>query len=180
MQSKYFLYHISVFSVIAILQASTALAGDAAGKSGLDLDRGYDVNTVAMVTGKVSTPPYSGDREITFVDISNSSEKLHLAVGPSSYWEKHGIKLALNDEVYARGSKTQGRDGAIYMLVRKLENRTTGSQIELRTEQGEAVWNGAKIQPSIKERFPGGQMNRGGGMMNRGGGMNRSGGMMRH
>jgi hypothetical protein len=174
MRSNHFLRHINVLIAMAFLQAAPAFAGDMSGKSGLDLDRGYDVNTVATITGKVSTTPYSGDREMTIVDMNNSSEKVHLAVGPASYWETHGIKLGLNDDIIAKGSKSQGKDGKLYLLVRKLENRTTGSQIELRTEKGEAVWNGAMIRPDTRERPSGGQMQRGGGMM-RGGG----GGMMR-
>lgn len=181
MRSTSFLHHITILIAMVFLQVAPVLAGDMSGKSGLDLDHGYDVNTVATITGKVSVTSYSGDRDMIFVDVSNSSEKVHLAVGPASYWEKHGIKLGLNDDIVAKGSKSQGKDGKLYLLVRKLENRTTGSLIELRTELGEAVWNGAKIKPVTKERPSSGRMQRGGEVM-RGGGMMRGGGggMMRH
>ena len=171
---------LNVFSLLIVLTITvgclptgTAFAGDASGKSGLDLDRGYDINTVATISGKVTATPHVADREIVIVEISSGTETVHLSVGLSSYWEKHGIQLHLNDDIIAKGAKAQGKDGKIYLLVRKLENRTAGSRIEMRNEQGEAVWNGAHMSPAMNERPSGGQRHQGGGMMRGGGGMMR-------
>jgi hypothetical protein len=172
MRFKLFSLHSAISIAASFLLTGMALASDAGGKSGLDLDRGYDVNTVATVTGKVIATHLISEREGIIVEISSSSEKVHLSVGPSSYWEKHGIPLRLNDDITAKGSKSQGKDGKIYLLVRKLENRTTGSQVEMRDGQGEAAWNGANIHPGMSERPSGGQR-QGGGMMRGGGGMMR-------
>lgn len=173
MRFKRFSLQYAISIAASFLLTGVALASDAGGKSGLDLDRGYDVNTVATVTGKVIATPLISEREGIIVEISSSTEKVHLSVGPSLYWEKHGIPLRLNDDITAKGSKSQGKDGKIYLLVRKLENRTTGSQVEMRNGQGEAVWNGATIRPGMSERSSGGQRQQGGGMMRDGGGMMR-------
>lgn len=173
MRFKLFSLHGAISIAASFLLTGIALASDAGGKSGLDLDRGYDVNTVATVTGKVITTPLLTEREGVIVEISSTStEKIHLSVGPSAYWEKHGIPLRLNDDITVKGSKSQGKDGKIYLLVRKLENRTTGSQVEMRNGQGEAAWNGANIRSGMRERSSGAQRP-GGGMMRGGGGMMR-------
>lgn len=173
MRSSFFSRFILLSITAVPLLAGTAFAGDAAGKSGLDLDRGYDVNTVATISGRVIATPHATEAEIVIVGISSGSETVHLSVGLSSYWEKHGIQLHLNDDITAKGAKAQGKDGKIYLLVKKLENRTTGSRVEMRNEQGEAAWNGAHIRPSMNERASGGQRHQGGGMMRGGGGMMR-------
>lgn len=167
-------FPLIVLTITAVcLLTGTAFAGDVAGKSGLDLDRGYDVNTVATFSGKVHALPHATNMESVIVEISSGTETVHLAVGPTSYWEKHGVPLHLNDDITAKGSKAQGRDGKIYLLVRTLENRTTGSQVRMRNELGEAAWNGAHIRPTMYERPSGGQRHQGGGMMRGGGGMMR-------
>ncbi len=173
MRSNFFSLLILLTITASCLLTGTAFAGDVIGKSGLDLDRGYDVNTVSTISGRVIAMPHATDREIVIVGISSGTETVHLSVGPSSYWEKHGIQIHLDDDITVKGAKAQGKDGKIYLLVRKLENRTTGSRVEMRNEQGEAAWNGAHIRPTINERASGGQRHQGGGMMRGGGGMMR-------
>lgn len=173
MRSNFFSLLIVLTITACCLPTGRAFAGDAGGKSGLDLDRGYDVNTVATISGRVIATPHATDREIVVVEISSGTETIHLSVGLSTYWEKHGIQLHLNDDITAKGAKAQGKDGKIYLLVRKLENRTTGSLVELRNEQGEAAWNGAHMSHTMNERASGGQRHQGGGMMRGGGGMMR-------
>ena len=86
--------------VLAILldchSLGTALAafgfgGDDAGKSGLDFAGGYDINTVTIVSGKVSALPQPGDRKHAIIEISSKKERFYLYLGPPSYWEKKGI-----------------------------------------------------------------------------------------
>ncbi|MBI2353898.1 MAG: DNA-binding protein [Deltaproteobacteria bacterium] len=157
---------------ISQLLIAAAFAGDDAGKSGLDFNRGYDVNTVATVTGRVVSVPRPGDGEHAFVELRSGNETLNLFVGPVPHWERNGIPLQPNDEISARGSKAQGKDGKSYLLTRTLENRTTGRQVDLRNERGEAAWNGAIMRPMHPERPSGGQRHQGG-MMRGGGGMMR-------
>lgn len=165
---------------INCLLAGAAFAGfgfgDDVGKSGLDFTRGYDVNTVTNVSGRVASSPQSGEKGHTFVDIKTHGETVTLCLGPESFWAKNGFPLRPRDEVIAKGSLAQGKDGRTYLMVQKLSNRTTGAQMALRNEQGSPAWSGRNGGGMMGGR--GGMMD-GGGMMGRGSGM-RGGGMMRH
>lgn len=183
MRFGHLLSRIAVCTATVCLLSASAYAGfgfgfggDDAGKSGLDLNRGYDINTVATVTGRVASPPKSGEVGVT-VAIVSGGETVNLYVGPGSYWGKNGIPVHLNDDITAKGSKSQGKDGKNYLLTQKLVNRTTGAQVELRNEKGEAGWLSAEGHSTSTRDSRGGSMMRsgGGGMMRSGGG----GGMMR-
>lgn len=115
---------------------------DEKGKSGLDFNRGYDINTVATVSGRVTALPHQGDGEQYVIEIKCGSESVNVSVGPGSYWKKMGIPIRLNDEISAKGSMAQGEDGKAYLLAQKLVNRSTDSQLELRSEKGAPVWPG--------------------------------------
>lgn len=160
---------ITLLVVVNCLLANQAFAsfgfwGDDLGKSGLDFTKGYDVNTVTTVSGRVLSSPRTDEKGQVFVDVKAGSETISLSLGPKSYWEAREIPLRPNDDITAKGSRAQGKDGKTYLLVQKLTNRTTGGQIEVRNERGGAGWPAGS-----------GGMRGGGGMM-RGGG----GGMMRH
>lgn len=148
-----------------------SFGGDEAGKSGLDFTKGYDVNTVTTVTGHVASSPQTGEKEHVFVEVKAGSETISLNLGPKSFWQNKEIPLHPNDNITAKGSKAQGKDGKTYLMVQKLTNKTTGSQVALRNDQGKAAWSGWNSGGMMQ----GGGMTQGGGMM-RGGG----GGMMRH
>jgi hypothetical protein len=167
-----------LFNCLLVGVASASFFGfgaDEKGKSGLDFNRGYDVNTVATVSGRVTALPHQGDRDQYVIEVKSGTESVTVSVGPGAFWEKKGIPIQLNDEISAKGSKAQGQDGKSYLLTQKLMNRTTGGQLELRSEKGEPVWSGHGAGRLGQNRSLGGQGFRGGGMM-RGGG----GGMMRH
>jgi|GEM_PF-568736 len=164
--------------IVNCLLAGTVFAGfwssDDKGKSGLDFNRGYDLDTVSTVTGRVTSAPRSGEKENVFVEIKKANETLNISVGPAAYWEKKGIAIRANDELVVKGSRAQGQDGKSYVLAQKLVNRTTGAQVDLRGEKGEPAWSGRGMTGSGSEGMGGNMRNMGGGMM-RGGG----GGMMR-
>lgn len=147
---------------------------DDKGKSGLDFNHGYDVNTVSTVSGRAVSLPRTGEKENTFVEIRSGNEKLNVSVGPEAYWEKKGIAINPNDEITVKGSKAQGKNGKSYLLAQKLVNRTTGAQVELRSEKGEPAWSGRSMNSMRSPGPAGGMRNQGGGMMRSGGG-----GMMR-
>jgi hypothetical protein len=174
------------FSIICIraillncLLFGTAFAGffgsDDKGKSGLDFNGGYDINTVTTMSGRVISLPHSSGKENVIVEIKSGNETLNVSVGPSAYWEKMGIAINLNDDISVKGSKAQGHDGKSYVLSQKIMNKTTGAQVDLRNDQGEPSWSGRNTG-SMRTESPAGSMrNQGGGMMRNGGG----GGMMR-
>jgi hypothetical protein len=164
--------------IINCALAGTVLAGfwssDDTGKSGLDFNHGYDINTVSAVTGRAIAQPRPGEKENVFVEIKRGTESLNVSVGPASYWEKQGIAIHANDELSVKGSRAQGQDGKSYLLAQKLVNRTTGAQVDLRNDKGEPAWSGKGMAGSRSEGIGSSMRNMGGGMM-RGGG----GGMMR-
>lgn len=153
-------------------QAFFGFGSDGTEKIGLDLNRGYDVNTVTTVSGQVVSLPHKVGNEQVITEIRSGNEIVSLSVGPSGYWDKNGIPLRTNDEVSAKGSKAQGKDGKTYVLTQKLSNRTTGKQIVLRNDKGEPAWTGADVGNSMRSGSDSG----GSGMMRGGGGMMRSGG----
>ena len=164
-------------TILNCLLIGTVFAGffgsDDKGKSGLDFNRGYDVNTVSTMSGRAISLPYPGEKENIIVEIKSGNETFNLGVGPGSYWGKKGIAIRLNDEITVKGSKAQGKDGKSYILAQKLVNRTTGTQLELRSEKGEPVWSGRDMSSMRPENPAGGMRSQGGGMMRSGGGMMR-------
>lgn len=171
------------FSITAIgilvycLLIGTASAGffdsDDKGESGLDFNKGYDINTVTTMSGRAVSLPHQGEKESITFAITSGRGTINLSVGPESYWEKKGITINLNDELIVKGSKAQGHDGKSYVLVQKLVNRTTGAQLELRSDNGEPSWSGRDMNSIRSEHPAGGMRSHGGGMMRGGGGMMR-------
>ncbi len=157
--------------------AGFGFGGDDAGKSGLDFNKGYDVNTVATVTGRVLSGPRTGDKEHIFVEIKAGSETISLNLGPKTYWEGKEFPVHPNDDIIAKGSKAQGKDGKTYLLVQKFSDRTNGSQLTLRSDSGSPAWSGLNASGMMTDN-PAGGMQRGGGMMRGGGGVMRGGGGM--
>lgn len=143
--------------------AGFGFAGDDVGKSGLNFNKGYDINTVTTVSGHVISSPQSGEKEHVFVEIRAGGETISLNLGPWSYWDKKEIPLRSNDDVTVKGSKAQGKDGKTYLMVQKLTNRTTGAQLIVRDERGGPAWSGRHERGMMSG--PGGGMMRGGGRM---------------
>lgn len=147
--------------------------GDDAGKSGLDFNQGYDINTVTTVSGRVASLPHEDHGDNYVFEIKNGAASINICLGPGSFWEKKEMPVRLNDDITAKGSKAQGQDGKLYLLTQKLVNKTTGIQLELRNDKGEPAWSGRGMnvmrpeRPAGMERQPGGAMMRGGGMMRR-------------
>src|SRR6266702_3312004 len=150
--------------VIGTAFAGFGFGGDDPGKSGLDFTKGYDVNTVTTVSGRVVSLPSAGENGQVFAEVRADGETVNLSLGPKSYWDKKGIPLRLNDEVTAKGSKAQGKDGKSYLLVQKLTNKTAASQVVLRNERGGPPWMG-KNASGMMPTGPAGGMGAGGGMM---------------
>jgi len=143
-------------------------------KSGLDFNSGYDVNTVATISGRVVAAPYSNDSGNVVIEIKTGTETVFVGVGPSSYWQKNGVAINPEDEITVRGSKAVGKDGKTYLLTRKLVNNTAGTEVEMRSEAGEAAWmRSGAIRAGSPASSP---MNRGNSMIRSGSGMMRGGG----
>lgn len=174
---------ITVAFVFNCLLVSAAFAGfgfggDDVGDSGLDFSKGYDINTVRTISGRVISPVRTGEQEQNVIEIRSGTKSVTLSLGPESFLERKAFPIQIDDEITAKGSMAQGRDGKIYMMVQKLINKTTGAQILLRNDRGEPGWSGNNAN-GMNWGTPRGGMMHGGGMMPGGGMMRGGGGMMR-
>lgn len=112
--------------------------------SGLDVASGFDVNTITTVNGTVISPPErKGQEQHTAMTILSNQGTVTTVVGPWWYWEKNGIGLAKGSEVSVTGSLAQGKDGGLYLFAQKIENRSTGEAVTLRSDSGKPAWSGS-------------------------------------
>jgi hypothetical protein len=114
-------------------------------RSGLDLQQGYDLNTVISIEGTVTGLDLEGTQGPALAKVQTASETLSLVLGPKDYWQENGMPLQIGDTLSARGSKAQGKDGQIYLMVQNLKNtKTTGNNLtELRNDTGRPRWSGS-------------------------------------
>jgi len=108
---------------------------------GLNLDHGYDLNTVTSVTGRAAALTVRDGQRVV-AEIRTDDETIYLVLGPPWYWEKQGIAIRPNDVVAAWGSKALDDDGVTYLLAQRVINRTTRVEAVLRSETGKPVWTG--------------------------------------
>lgn len=110
--------------------------------SGLDVASGFDINTITTVAGKVTTSPErKGEEQHTVMTVATVQGAVTVVLGPWWYWEKQVITLTKNQEVTIIGSQAQGKDGILYLFAQKLENKSTGETVTLRSESGKPLWS---------------------------------------
>ncbi|WP_243369962.1 DNA-binding protein [Geotalea sp. SG265] len=168
---------IIAVTILCSVSTGTARAGFGFGsgstRSGLDLNGGYDVNTVTTISGTVIAAPRSTEEKQVTLQVKSGSETITVCVGPPSFWEARGITLNVNDQVTAKGSLAQGQDGKSYLMAQRLTVKASGAQVELRDERGVGLWSGRGMNGMGLNRqnrgmgFRGGMMRGGGGMMRR-------------
>lgn len=129
-------------------------------QSALNLESGYDVNTVTTVTGRILSVQTGLERRNVQLEIDTNGEKMMVVLGPQRYLAQQGVELKEGDEVRVRGSKAQGRDGIIYILAREVTETRKGAAITLRDEGGFPNWAGGDME---RGNGPGGGMNQGAG-----------------
>lgn len=164
----------SLFLLTALLLISPVGAhafwgsgGDRQG--GLNLETGYDTNTVTTMTGRIVSLQSGDDRRNAQLEMESSGARAVVVLGPQQYWAEHGIALKTGDEVMVRGSKAQGTDGVVYILTQKITDTSRNTSVSLRNEAGRPVWAGGSgrmnNQPAqMRQRSPG---RMGGGRMGR-------------
>jgi len=121
--------------------------GGGDGGSGLDLNKGYDVNTVTTIKGKVISLNSDEGGGPVLIEIRTSSGAILLVAGPRWFWKDNGIPVQVGDEITAHGAKAEGKDGRMYLLAQKLTNQSTGDSLVLRGDDGVAVWSWMKRSP---------------------------------
>jgi hypothetical protein len=142
---RFFTFSIIILC-ICCLPAANALAfwglGEEQGKSGLDFEKGYDLNTVTTVKGKViSIDSGEGSVPVTII-VQQRAGKIHAVAAPGWFWSDRGISIKPNEEIEVSGAKAQGKDGNMYIISREITNISTGKAVTLRTENGRAAWRG--------------------------------------
>lgn len=108
----------------------------------LDLESGYDANTVTTVTGVLTGVSLDNAHPQARLEMATEDGDIVVVLGPRSYWAEHGIALESGDRVTVRGSKAQGQDGVVYIMAQWLREESGGLEVALRNESGQPAWGG--------------------------------------
>ncbi len=111
-------------------------------QSGLNLETGYDANTVTTMTGRIVSLQAGDERRNSQLELESSGARAVVVLGPHRYWSEHGIALKAGADVTVRGSKAQGTDGVVYILAQKITDTSQNAAVTLRNESGRPVWAG--------------------------------------
>lgn len=130
-------------------------------KSGLDLEQGYDRNTVVTQSGKVINIDAEGGSGPALAVVQAGDETVTLVLGPKEFWHTGGFALKPGDTVVAKGSKAVGKDGKSYLIVQSISTPATGKELTLRNESGRPAWSGGN-RPQQQQRHPPTRQFRGG------------------
>lgn len=159
-------YILIAASALLLVLGGTADAfwgfGDTRGadKSGLDLERGYDRNTVVKVSGSVAVTPRPLAGGLVVVELNIQNERMIVVLGPAWYLQDDNLDWKIGDRVSVRGSLAQGKDGRTYLLSQQV-SVPGGATIELRDENGNPSWSGG-LRGGQQGGGSGGQIQRGG------------------
>lgn len=136
-------------------------------QSGLNLETGYDANTVITMTGHIVSVLAGDERRNAQLELESSGARAVVVLGPNRYWAEHGIALNAGDVVTVRGSKAQGADGVVYILAQQIIDTSRNTAVSLRNESGRPAWAGGGMgsRPSRMRQQSPGRM--GGGRMGR-------------
>ena len=120
-----------------------AFWGDEQGnRPSLNLESGYDVNTVTTVTGQILSIQTGINRHNLLLEIEGGGTRIMVVLGPQWYWVVHGVPLKEGDEVVVCGSKAQGQNGVIYILAQEVTIPRQELSVILRDESGHPNWAG--------------------------------------
>ena len=114
-------------------------SGQTADKSGLNLEQGYDRNTVVTITGRVAALPDPSADPVT-VDLTVGGEQMVVVLGPRWYLQDDNLDWKVGDTLTVRGSRAQGRDGRSYLMSQWV-NWSGGGQLILRSDAGRPGWS---------------------------------------
>ena len=109
-------------------------------RSGLDLEQGYDRNTVVKISGPVAVPPRPLAGGLIAFDLKLPGEQMVVVLGPAWYLQDDTLDWKVGDQVTVRGSRAQGKDGRTYLLSQRV-SAPGGATIELRGENGSPSWS---------------------------------------
>jgi len=146
-QGRVILQALFVLTILLMMAPSASHAvwpfgrGGGGGTSGLDLNQGYEVNTVTTLKGKVISLDTEEGGGPALIEVRAGQEPVFIVAAPKWFWRGNGIPFRVGDDVVAQGSLAEGQDGKRYLLSRKLINQTTGKEIVLRNDDGVPAWS---------------------------------------
>ena len=117
--------------------------GDSPGadKSGLDLEQGYDRNTVVKISGSVAVSPRPLTASLMAFNLNLPGEQIIVVLGPAWYLQDDNLDWKIGAPVTVRGPLAQGKDGRTYLLSERII-APGGATIVLRGENGSPAWSG--------------------------------------
>lgn len=153
-----------IICLLAALILSTPLTahafwGSGDSQSGLNLETGYDANTVTTVTGRIVAFQTGDNRRNAQLELESGGARIVVVLGPQRYWAEHGVALKTGHDITVRGSKAQGTDGVVYILAQTLTDAALNASVTLRNESGRPAWAGGGMGSGF------GRMNNGPGPM---------------
>lgn len=111
-------------------------------QSGLNLETGYDTNTVTTVAGRIVSVQTGDKLRNAQLEMDSDGIRIVVVLGQQSYWANNGIEIRIGDSITVRGSKAQGKDGVVYIMAQKISNTTLNVEVSLRNEAGRPAWSG--------------------------------------
>jgi hypothetical protein len=113
----------------------------------LNLESGYDVNTVTTVSGRILSVQSGTTRRNVQLEIEGmGGTRMMVVLGPQRYLAEQKVSLQAGEDVIVRGSKAQGKDGVMYILAREITQGSTETTIVLRDEDGYPKWAGGNME----------------------------------
>jgi len=142
---KYFLTIVILILSICIQDASAFWgSSDNETKSGLNVATGFDVNTITTLSGVVLDPPEDRTtQEPAVLSMTTKQGEVTVIIGPRWYWKQQNVILLKNQEITVTGSRAQGKDGSFYIFAQRIEDRSNGKTVTLRSENGVPLWSRA-------------------------------------
>ncbi|MGE5248562.1 MAG: hypothetical protein ACM3L8_09465 [Verrucomicrobiota bacterium] len=168
-----------LLSLCAWFLASFAVAARAADDgtalegSGIRYPGGYDANTVGEVRGTAHGLERPEHGPIRF-RLDAGAETYTVLASPSWYWDDLRTEIPEGAEVKVRGSKTLGRDMALYIIAQEIRIPSSNRTWVFRDDHGLPLWKAQQGQTGIgggsgSPMFRGGGGRGQGGMGGRGG-----------
>ena len=108
------------------------------------------------------------------MSVADTQGTVTVILGPWWYWKKQNIAITKNQELAITGSLAQGKDGTLYLFAQRIENRSNGEVVTLRSESGKPFWSrAASDNQKGNHQYNGSGQRYGAG--NKGGGMREGG-----
>jgi hypothetical protein len=116
--------------------SDTALAG-----SGIHYPGGFDPDTVGEVRGRVSGTSTPAEGPVVF-RLATEKGVYNILTAPPWYWSDLRVDLPDGTEVRVRGSKTLGKDMALYVIAQEVSVLPSGKSWAFRDGNGSPLWKG--------------------------------------